>query len=69
MALYLEGFLASPTFMQEGLKARSGRQLVSLNQGATGVEPVTYQTVADYSTTELYTRVIHFYAFMYKKSD
>ena len=27
------------------------------NKGATGVEPVTYRTAADCSTTELYTHV------------
>ena len=33
------------------------RHLISLNQGATGVEPVTYRTAADCSTTEPYARV------------
>ena len=33
------------------------RNLIFFSKGATGVEPVTYRTAADFSTTNLYTHV------------
>ena len=53
------------------------QELLSLNQGVTGFEPSTHvqgllslnQVATNCSTTELYTRVTHLCAFMYKKPD
>ena len=56
-------------FICNKAKARSSRQLDFLNQGTTGVKPMTYGTAADCSTTKLYTHVTLLYPFMYKNFD